>query len=35
MEYSFRKAEPDDADRLNGLFIEMINTIYHTDNAEG
>lgn len=35
MDYLLRKADANDVAGINGLFIEMINTIYETDNAKG
>lgn len=30
-----RKASPSDAVRIEGLFVEMLGAIYHTDDVEG
>jgi len=35
MGWTFRKAEKKDAHRINELFIEMLQTIYHTDQVHG
>lgn len=35
MGWSFGKAEKKDFDSINELFMEMLQTIYHTDQAEG
>ena len=35
MEYVLRKAGPADTARIEELFVEMLKTIYHTDDAEG
>ena len=35
MELTYRKAEASDAERVAELFIEMLRTIYNTDDVEG
>ena len=35
MEYRIRKAIPEDEQRIRELFIEMLQTIYHTEDVEG
>lgn len=35
MNHTFRKAGPADADRINELFIEMLNTICSVNDAQG
>ena len=35
MDTVFRKAEPPDAERINELFIEMLQSVYHTDDVSG
>lgn len=35
MNYTLRKANMNDSAKINELFIEMINTIYNTDDAKG
>ena len=35
MDYVLRKAETDDTIRIEELFIEMLQAIYHTDDVEG
>lgn len=35
MSVTYGKAQSSDFDRINELFIEMLNTIYNTDRAEG
>ena len=35
MDYVLRKAKPDDTIRIEELFVEMLKTIYHTDDVEG
>ncbi len=35
MHYTIRTAVRGDFPRINGLFIEMLNTIYQSDNAKG
>lgn len=35
MSWSYGKAKSSDFDRLNELFIEMLQTIYHTEQVDG
>ena len=35
MTYSIRKAVQEDEQRIAGLFIEMLQTIYHTEDVKG
>jgi ribosomal protein S18 acetylase RimI-like enzyme len=35
VKYEIARAVRSDAEVIDRLFIEMLNTIYHTDNAEG
>ncbi len=35
MRYRIRKAIPEDEQRIRELFIEMLQTIYHTEDVEG
>ena len=35
MNYNIRTAVPADTETINALFAEMLNAVYHTDNAEG
>lgn len=35
MSWTLGKAEKKDSDRINELFIEMLQTIYHTDQVNG
>ena len=35
MKYEYRKAESSDSKRIAELFIEMLRTIYNTDDVEG
>ena len=35
MDIVYRKAEPADAGRIAELFLEMLRTVYHTDEVEG
>ena len=35
MEFIYRKAELSDSERISELFIEMLKTIYNTDDVEG
>ena len=35
MDYVFRKAEKSDSKRIEELFMEMLRTIYKTDDVEG
>lgn len=35
MEFVYRKAELSDSGRIEELFIEMLRTIYHTNDVEG
>ena len=35
MDYVLRKAKSDDRIRIEELFVEMLKTIYHTNDAEG
>ena len=35
MSWTLRKAEKKDSDRINELFIEMLQTIYNTDRVNG
>ena len=35
MEYSVRIAGPEDEGEVRGLFLEMLRTIYHTDDVKG
>lgn len=35
MSWTLGKAEKKDSDRINELFIEMLQTIYHTDQVTG
>lgn len=35
MSWTLRKAEKKDSDRINELFIEMLQTIYNTDQVNG
>lgn len=35
MSWTLGKAEKKDSDRINELFIEMLQTIYHTDRVNG
>ncbi|WP_154649886.1 hypothetical protein [Butyrivibrio proteoclasticus] len=35
MGYSIRIAIPEDEQRIRELFIEMLQTIYHTEEVEG
>ncbi len=35
MSWIFEKAEKKDSDRINELFMEMLETIYHTDQVNG
>ena len=35
MSWTLGKAEKKDSDRTNELFIEMLQTIYHTDQVDG
>ena len=35
MAYRIRKAIPEDEQRIRELFIEMLQTIYHTEDVEG
>lgn len=35
MGYRIRKAISDDGQRIRELFIEMLQTIYHTEEVEG
>jgi len=35
MEYKIRRAMPADEQRIRELFIEMLQTIYHTEDVEG
>lgn len=35
MSWTLRKAEKKDSDRINELFVEMLQTIYNTDQVNG
>ena len=35
MEYTIRIATPKDEGKIRGLFLEMLRTIYHTDDVKG
>ena len=35
MDFLYRKAEKSDSERIAELFIEMLRTIYNTDDVEG
>ena len=35
MEFIYRKAEASDAVKIAGLFLEMLKTIYHSDDVKG
>ena len=35
MDFIYRKANMADAARINELFVEMLQTIYHTDDVKG
>ena len=35
MKYSIRKAVQEDEHRIRELFIEMLQTIYHTEDVQG
>ena len=35
MEYKIRTAVPADEEKIRELFLEMLRTIYHTDDVKG
>ena len=35
MNYSIRTAVPADEEKIRELFLEMLRTIYHTDDVKG
>ena len=35
MDFVYRKAEPADSGRIAELFVEMLRTVYHTEDVEG
>lgn len=35
MEYKIRIAVPEDEEKIRELFLEMLRTIYHTDDVKG
>ena len=35
MEYKIRTAVPEDEEKIRELFLEMLRTIYHTDDVKG